>query len=79
VLPVLVLVRVRGLAHSKGELHRVRACSSPDVIRCRSFREVIRRLSLEQAYSLFRFLEATAALGTQIVTPPRLTRVGPPK
>jgi len=36
-------------------------------------------ISLEQAYSLFRFLEATAAPGTQIGTPPRLTRVGPPK
>ena len=36
-------------------------------------------ISLEQAYSLLRFLEATAAPGTQIGTPPRLTRVGPPK
>ena len=36
-------------------------------------------MQLEQAYSLFRFLEATAAPDAQIGKLPRLTRVKPPK
>jgi hypothetical protein len=45
----------------------------------RSFTYLYLYLSLEQAVNLVRFFEATAAPGTQIGTPPRLTRVGPPK